>query len=155
MHFVTGGAFTGKRRWVTEYYQLDQSNDYKWFSAYQHDDLPGHWKSINESIVVVEGMETWIKHECKFGDWSDRSWMQWLEAMLVWENEKSRTCIIIGTDISKGIVPSMKWERDWRDQTGRWYQSITSNADQVDVIWNGLNLTLKEKGVKTHENLYT
>jgi len=63
---------------------------------------------------------------------------------LDWENAAKERCfILIGTDISKGIVPMEKKNRDWRDITGWVYQDIAAKAEKVDVIWYGISRKLK------------
>ncbi|WP_394172482.1 hypothetical protein [Guptibacillus hwajinpoensis] len=51
--------------------------------------------------------------------------------------------MIIGTDITQGILPFEREEQDWRELTGWAYQDLTDAADRVDVIWYGLNQQLK------------
>jgi adenosyl cobinamide kinase/adenosyl cobinamide phosphate guanylyltransferase len=36
--------------------------------------------------------------------------------------------------------------RLWRDVTGWAYQDLSAMADKVDVIWYGLNQTIKQTG---------
>ncbi|MBQ7558753.1 MAG: bifunctional adenosylcobinamide kinase/adenosylcobinamide-phosphate guanylyltransferase [Synergistaceae bacterium] len=54
-----------------------------------------------------------------------------------------RNSIIIGDEISGGVVPADKFERLWRDETGRVYKFLASEADIVDRIFAGLPLRLK------------
>ena len=60
---------------------------------------------------------------------------------------KSRTrkirIIVIGTDITKGIVPIEKENRVWRDLTGRVFQDTASICERVDLIWYGISKRLK------------
>ena len=51
--------------------------------------------------------------------------------------------ILIGTDITKGIVPIEAENRVWRDVTGRVYQDTVSICNRVDLIWYGINKRLK------------
>ena len=64
----------------------------------------------------------------------------WLE----WEKQNSqRKVILIGCDISKGIVPMSAKDRKWRDITGWVYQDVVEAAERVDVIWYGIVQKLK------------
>ena len=54
-----------------------------------------------------------------------------------------RSCVIIGDDISGGVVPVDAFARKWRDETGRVYQLLAREADIVDRIFAGLALRLK------------
>ena len=54
-----------------------------------------------------------------------------------------RDSILIGDEISSGVIPIEKFERQWRDETGRLYQFLAKEADTVDRIFAGLPLRLK------------
>ncbi len=57
MHFITGGAYNGKRQWVKRYYTLDHS---LWLSAY-NGSLPNKFEHTELPFtVIVEGVEQWI-----------------------------------------------------------------------------------------------
>ena len=57
--------------------------------------------------------------------------------------EPLRNAILIGDEISSGVIPVSKFERQWRDETGRLYQFLADNADIVDRVFVGLALRLK------------
>lgn len=145
MHFVTGGAFNGKRAWVKEAYR-DHADGVHWISAYNQDPLPRVLGEINHNIVIFEGAEAWLKELVReFTAAHCRDiWKRCLDNWLTWENEKrNRKVVVIGTDITKGIVPIEAVDRAWRDVTGWAYQDTASKAKNVDVIWYGLNQTIK------------
>jgi len=134
MHFVTGGAFNGKRAWVKKY----TNEDVHWVSSYQGEEFPTPFPFNGK--VVLEGMEQWTK-KCTREYWQDH-----LKHWEAWEKESpKRQVIIIGTDIMKGIVPMEKEDRNWRDLTGWVYQDIVYLSSRVDVIWYGINQTIKEE----------
>ena len=54
-----------------------------------------------------------------------------------------RNSILIGDEISSGVIPIEKFERQWRGETGRLYQFLAKEADTVDRIFAGLPLRLK------------
>ena len=54
-----------------------------------------------------------------------------------------RPCVIIGDEISGGVVPVDKFERLWRDSTGKLYQYLADEAEIVDRVFAGLPLRLK------------
>ena len=145
MHFITGGAFNGKRAWVKKTYQIEK--DESWLTAYENHPLP---RNIihNQDFLILEGIEIWLKLLTEQVDvqQSLEIWNSCLNDWLKWEKEKvSRNVIIIGTDITKGIVPVEKENRLWRDLTGWAYQDTAAKALKVDVIWYGINKTIKEK----------
>ncbi|MDM5327286.1 bifunctional adenosylcobinamide kinase/adenosylcobinamide-phosphate guanylyltransferase [Neobacillus sp. CF12] len=145
MHFITGGSFNGKRAWVKKTYGLTGT----WLSAYQDTPLTVNLAHINSDLLVLEGIEIWLKELTKTYD-SYRSreiWIQTLNQWLSWEEaEPQRKLVVIGTDITKGIVPVEKENRLWRDVTGWAYQDLAAKAEKVDVIWYGLNQTIKLTG---------
>ena len=65
--------------------------------------------------------------------------LEFFEARL----EILRNSILIGDEISSGVIPIEKFERQWRDETGRLYQFLAKEADTVDRIFAGLPLRLK------------
>lgn len=144
MHFVTGGAYNGKSKWVKNFYGLTE--DHCWKSAYDQQKIPLNVSRFYGEVVVLEGVEQWIKgltvdsghEECR------AIWQSLLGIWRSWESEQqARTVVIIGADITKGIVPMEKEDRDWRDLTGWAFQDLAAVADRVDVIWYGLNQQLK------------
>ena len=145
MHFITGGAFNGKRAWVKKTYQIEK--DESWLTAYENHPLP---RNIihNQDFLILEGIEIWLKLLTEQVDvqQSLEIWNSCLNDWLKWEKEKiSRNVIIIGTDITKGIVPVEKENRLWRDLTGWAYQETAAKSQKVDIIWYGINQTIKEK----------
>ena len=54
-----------------------------------------------------------------------------------------RESVIIGDEISSGVIPIDEFSRKWRDETGKLYQFLASEADIVDRIFAGLSLRLK------------
>ena len=57
--------------------------------------------------------------------------------------EVLKECIIIGDEITGGVVPVDEFERLWRDETGKVYQMLAHEADIVDRVFAGLSLRLK------------
>ncbi|WP_026566970.1 bifunctional adenosylcobinamide kinase/adenosylcobinamide-phosphate guanylyltransferase [Bacillus sp. UNC41MFS5] len=144
MHFIIGGAFNGKRAWVKNTYSRFENKH--WVSAYDGHSLPINLIDFDQGVVILEGVEIWLKDLTVTFD-ADKCreiWANCLEEWNTWENTaEHRKLIVIGTDITKGIVPMEVENRRWRDVTGWAYQDIASKAEKVDVIWYGLNQTLK------------
>lgn len=141
MHFVTGGAYNGKSKWVRSMY--DGGID--WRSAYKG----RSWNeaTFNENVIVLEGFEEWmVPLVAMREDFKDmrESVQSYLKSWIAWEREAlERKIIVIGTDITKGIVPSEKESRALRDAVGWAYQDLTAVAERVDVVWYGLNQQIK------------
>ena len=51
--------------------------------------------------------------------------------------------VIIGDEIGSGVIPIDKFERLWRDETGKIYQFLANEADIVDRVFAGLAIRLK------------
>lgn len=146
MHFVTGGSFNGKAKWVREQYQLSDSS-HLWVTAKEEKAITENFIDLTkDNIIVLEGIEWFLK------DFSSRlesiqvrlKWQTQLQDWLAWESkDRQRKLILIGTDISKGIVPLLPEDRKWRDVTGWAYQDTMKLAKQADLIWYGINKKLK------------
>ncbi len=144
MHFVTGGAFNGKRAWVKKTYP-----DACWLSAYENVPMPSLLNDIDKNLLVLEGIEIWLKELSDQNDanQSREIWKHHLEAWGDWEKANTkRQLVVIGTDITKGIVPMEKDNRLWRDVTGWAFQDLAAKAEKVDLIWYGIDQTLKPGG---------
>ncbi|WP_235816478.1 bifunctional adenosylcobinamide kinase/adenosylcobinamide-phosphate guanylyltransferase [Bacillus massilinigeriensis] len=101
---------------------------------------------IRENVLVYEGIEEWIKNlteqynvqECR------EKWLDFLKDCQIWEESSpNRKVVCIGVDITKGVVPMEKSDRQWRDITGWCYQDLVRVADRVDLIWYGINQRIK------------
>jgi adenosylcobinamide kinase / adenosylcobinamide-phosphate guanylyltransferase len=142
LHFITGGAFNGKRAWVRGNYGISGT----WLSAYQDHHLNADINQIESNLLVLEGIEIWLKElTTNYDSYRCREiWNTTINHWLIWEKaEFNRKLVVIGTDITKGIVPLEKENRLWRDVTGWAYQDLAAKADKVDIIWYGLNQTIK------------
>jgi adenosylcobinamide kinase / adenosylcobinamide-phosphate guanylyltransferase len=146
MHFITGGSFNGKSKWVKEYYQLEEAS-YRWISCYENSFPSDVAATIEgEDLFVIEGVEMLLKEWALMFDrtQSRKKWQLLLNQLAAWENQESRRrVILIGTDITKGIVPVSAKERKWRDLTGWAYQDAVKAAKRADLIWYGVSQKIK------------
>ncbi|MGY0691994.1 bifunctional adenosylcobinamide kinase/adenosylcobinamide-phosphate guanylyltransferase [Virgibacillus sp. FSP13] len=145
MHMVTGGAYNGKSAWVREFYQLNTTSNWHWISAYD-ETSPEDLAMLAQNLVVVNGIEQWVFEWLKtrsindireFGRSIISDWTNWEDA------KAGRKLVIIGSDISKGIVPMEQQMRAWRDVTGWFYQDLVEKCDRLDLIWYGVQKQLK------------
>lgn len=141
MHVVLGGAYNGKANWVRRTYNTDQT--VQWISAYEKEAFPERISTKN-SLLVIEGIEQWLYNEVTSGKWCRDNgttiiagWQAWVDA------HKERQLVVIGTDISKGVVPLKAEKREWRDMTGWFYQDLVKVCGRFDLIWYGINQRLK------------
>ncbi|PGY08462.1 adenosylcobinamide kinase /adenosylcobinamide-phosphate guanylyltransferase [Bacillus sp. OV166] len=144
MHFIIGGAFNGKRAWVKNTYTAYKNKH--WVSAYDNHSLPINLIDFGKDVMVLEGVEIWLKDLTATNDADQcrKIWNDCLENWLTWERiSEHHQLVVIGTDITKGIVPLEVENRLWRDVTGWAYQDIAAKSAKVDVIWYGLKQTIK------------
>lgn len=145
MHLVTGGAFNGKKQWVKEAYSLGEKR-HIWHSFYH----AGQLEKWTEPIVVLEGIERHVRRLVEKEEDAESArqvWNEQLTGWIDWESkEKNRQLILIGTDMTKGVVPANAFDRRWRDATGWCFQAAAKQACQVIQIWYGLPQIIKNKG---------
>lgn len=146
MHFVTGGAFHGKKRWVVDHYRINEATEYMWFDGYKAANR--YRQVINEledkQLLVVEAVNQVIVEILKSESDVSVAFENWFQEILAWEDkEAERQVVFIGTDIGKGIVPIEKHQRLVRDEVGRCFQHLASKATKVSLIWYGLQQPLK------------
>lgn len=145
MHVITGGAYNGKANWVRKTYELEHQ-PYTWLSAYRNTPCPDDLSPYDTPVIIIEGVEQWIKDKLdqKDSTFHREDGRVLIKRWLDWEKQdENRVLIIIGTDISKGIVPINQEDRLWRDLTGWFYQDLVNHADRFDVIWYGINQQFK------------
>lgn len=146
MHFVTGGAFNGKSSWVKAYYHVEAEACSNWFSSYRGDSLPEDLHSTAGLIVVLEGIEQWVKELLMEHDAESVRdiWRVSLQNWLQWErSQQGRVVCLIASDITKGIVPAVHEDREWRDTAGRVFQDTAAACEQVELVWYGIGRRLK------------
>ncbi len=145
MHFVIGGAFHGKKRWVVDQYCINPFNSI-WFNCYESitSFRSFEFSKLMANTVVIEGLEQLImNHDKSFGNLPN-VFQAWLQEILEWEKlNRNRQVIIIGTDIGKGVVPVEKKQRLDRDEVGRCFQLLTQQATEVSLIWYGIQQKIK------------
>ncbi|WP_217586156.1 bifunctional adenosylcobinamide kinase/adenosylcobinamide-phosphate guanylyltransferase [Lentibacillus saliphilus] len=144
MHVVTGGAYNGKTAWIKNHYMLE-SRVHQWISAHDGGSylLEQHISDFID-LIVLSDVEQWVWQWVQRGE-TDRQYGQdVLQRWLDWEKaEPNRVVIVIGADISKGIVPMEKADRQWRDLTGWFYQDLVEASERFDLIWYGVSKRLK------------
>ncbi len=118
-------------------------NHVQWISAYRDEPLPLHF---HEDTVVLQGIEAWIKRDAANQEAAAirMNWQEIIRKWRIWEEAKNdRRLILIGADITKGIVPIEVENRIWRDATGWVFQDIVAASSRVDIIWYGVSQQLK------------
>jgi len=94
--------------------------DAAWISVYDGKEL--EVPSESPLILIFEGIDEWVRQVVDPNLPADHLFQQIdgkIKRLLEWEKEREgRQLILIGTDISKGIVPIEKRDRLTRDVTG-------------------------------------
>lgn len=136
MDFVTGGAFNGKLDWVIRNYDSD-------CTILQTE---GELTNVDTNILIVDKLEDIIYKYCSDEADATSEWQSYYHALLEWERTAvSHQLIMIGTDITGGIVPVEQQDRLWRDKLGFVYQQLTKDAEHVFRVWFGIAQQLNYK----------
>ncbi|KUP08125.1 hypothetical protein Q73_07090 [Bacillus coahuilensis m2-6] len=141
MYFITGGAFNGKIEWTKN--NLVYTQNVKWVKEEESIFPLG---GEDNSTIVITNLEKRIY--CML-DQVDSSkiriiWVQMLLDLKNWElHGNNRHVLIIGNDITRGIVPMDASIRQFRDLVGWLYQDTVKYCDDVYKIWYGLPTKLK------------
>lgn len=144
MHVVTGGAYNGKWEFVKDLYDLTDEADFIKYSGYNKNKLPSDFSQIKTNYLIIQGIEVYVKSFFE----SEASVRSLTEKFVLschnWQElNPNGKLIIIGNDISKGVVPKEAEDRDWRDMTGLMYQRLVQVSERFDIIWYGINKQLK------------
>jgi adenosylcobinamide kinase/adenosylcobinamide-phosphate guanylyltransferase len=152
LHFVTGGAFNGKRKWVADSYKLQETQNYTWISPFRQgfDFVKLSDIAKFQTITIIEGLEELIKMGLEQDQTDLRiTWTTIFRQWLSWEQQNDHNIlIVIGSDITKGIVPIEKRDREWRDLVGWCYQDLMKICHRADLIWYGVAQPLKREDVR-------
>ncbi|MFC0271555.1 bifunctional adenosylcobinamide kinase/adenosylcobinamide-phosphate guanylyltransferase [Metabacillus herbersteinensis] len=142
MHFISGGAFQGKSKWVKEFYNLE-GIPYQWINGYTSEIYS--IEKAYQGIFVIEGVERFVRQLQM--DYGDQTRIEFSKNLLDWtkweELSNENKLILIGCDINKGVVPINRDDRLWRDLVGWCYQDIVKIANRVEIVWCGLGEQLK------------
>lgn len=87
------------------------------------------------SDAVIHDFQLWIRSLLKRGENPMVKTKEFIEA--------HPECIIICDEIGSGIIPADKFEREWREETGRVLVFLANKADRVERIMCGLGMRLK------------
>jgi adenosylcobinamide kinase / adenosylcobinamide-phosphate guanylyltransferase len=141
MHFITGGAFQGKRKWVKHHFSLDEQTC-TWVNGYEDEIVMIH---SSKPIMIIEGCEEIIRRSVQEDGLNARGkWSGLVQFYKQWQQQDSeRTVIFIGCDIGGGIVPMEAERRLWRDVVGWCYQDTARLCTSVTTIWAGIAQQLK------------
>ncbi|MFD2923724.1 bifunctional adenosylcobinamide kinase/adenosylcobinamide-phosphate guanylyltransferase [Halobacillus naozhouensis] len=134
MDFVTGGVYNGKLDWVLENYDSD-------YAILKENHRP---ETVDTPLMIVDKLEDRIYNFLRDQEEGVDKWQEYYHSLIKWEQTStSRKLVIIGTDITGGIVPIDQQNRLWRDKIGFIYQQLTKDAQRVFRVWFGIPQQLK------------
>lgn len=128
MHVVFGGLFNGKTDYVKQRYVVDSWIEDFWAVAVPTD-----------KTIVVQDFPLIAQPLCEIDEVEAAAQI----LARIEQFSQSNTVICICDDITRGVVPLDKVERQTRDILGRLYQQLFQQADSVTQIWYGLAKPLK------------
>ena len=131
MKLVIGGCFQGK----LEYVLKSHVTNYSVFEA----ELPGE-EQVQEATdmgktMIVNGFHKYMKN----GLWQGGNPEQEISDFV----SKVSDCIIISDEIGNGIVPTDRFEREYRERTGRILVELARQADEVMRVVCGIGQKIK------------
>lgn len=127
MYLITGGAYQGKSDYAVSAFKLKGKNiaDGKTVSF---DEINKYLCIKNFHILVRRMMES----------------VKTLEEMKIIVDSLDENTVIITDEIGNGIVPIDRFERDWREQTGRLCCYIASKSKKAVRLTGGIPVVIKD-----------
>lgn len=94
------------------------------------------------SVVLIDCLTLWLSNQL-FADRSDDEIRDATAAWLAAAKAHPGTVIIVANEVGQGLVPMDALSRRFRDEAGRLNQRVAAAADEVELRYFGLGLTLK------------
>jgi adenosyl cobinamide kinase/adenosyl cobinamide phosphate guanylyltransferase len=127
MKLIIGGYAQGKLTYVINKYNIEK--DKIWDS-----ELPKDIEDLNGTIVI-NNLNNWIKSQIKNNSNPEKEINNFIN--------NYPDCIIISDEIGNGIVPIDKFEREYRERTGRIQIELARNATEVERVICGIGQKIK------------
>lgn len=100
----------------------------------------------NAAVVLIDCLTLWLSNLI-LDHASDEqiacATQQWLRAVAI----HSGTVIVVANEVGQGIVPMDPLTRRFRDEAGRLNQRVAAAAQEVEVRFFGLGVTLKNEAI--------
>jgi adenosyl cobinamide kinase/adenosyl cobinamide phosphate guanylyltransferase len=127
MKLIIGGYAQGKLTYVINKYNIEKNKI--WDS-----ELPKDTEELNGTIVI-NNLNNWIKSQIKNNGNPEKEITNFIN--------NYPDCIIISDEIGNGIVPIDKFEREYREQTGRIQIELAKKATEVERVICGIGQKIK------------
>ena len=125
MVLIFGGSYQGKLDFAKENFEV---SDEDIFVCTQENEIDWSKK------VIYNADQAFLRHVREGKESRD---------VLAEHLDELKESIIIVNDISQGIVPMEREQRDWREMTGRAMLYISKQADEVYRVFCGLGSKIK------------
>lgn len=125
MVLIFGGSYQGKLDFAKENFEV---SDEDIFVCTQENEIDWSKK------VIYNADQAFLRHVRDGKESRD---------VLAEHLDELKESIIIVNDISQGIVPMEREQRDWREMTGRAMLYISKQADEVYRVFCGLGSKIK------------
>jgi adenosyl cobinamide kinase/adenosyl cobinamide phosphate guanylyltransferase len=127
MKLIIGGYAQGKLTYVINKYNIEK--DKIWDS-----ELPKDIEELNGTIVINH-LNNWIRLQIKNNGNPEEKITNF--------TKNYPDCIIISDEIGNGIVPIDKFEREYRERTGRIQIELARKATEVERVICGIGQKIK------------
>jgi adenosyl cobinamide kinase/adenosyl cobinamide phosphate guanylyltransferase len=127
MRLIIGGYAQCKLTYVINKYNIEKEKI--WDS-----ELPKDTEELNGTIVINQ-LNNWIKSQIKNNGNPEDKITNFIN--------NYPDCIIISDEIGNGIVPIDKFEREYRERTGRIQIELAKKATEVERVICGIGQKIK------------
>ena len=127
MKLIIGGFAQGKLDYVLTKYHLQENM--VWNGV-----LPDN-TALRDKQIIVNHFHQWVKQCILDGGCPEEEILSFLDD---YEN-----CIIICAEIGNGIVPTDKFEREYRERVGRILIELAKRAEEVERVLCGIGQKIK------------
>jgi adenosyl cobinamide kinase/adenosyl cobinamide phosphate guanylyltransferase len=127
MKLIIGGYAQGKLTYVINKYNIEKNKIWD-------GELPKDTEELNGTIVI-NNLNNWIKSQIKNNSNPEEKITNFIN--------NHPDCIIISDEIGNGIVPIDKFEREYRERTGRIQIELARKATEVERVICGIGQKIK------------
>ncbi|MDD6661777.1 MAG: bifunctional adenosylcobinamide kinase/adenosylcobinamide-phosphate guanylyltransferase [Lachnospiraceae bacterium] len=136
MKMVIGGTFQGKLAYAKERYQITDG----WVDGAQCE------VAALETCKGVYHFHELIRNMIQNSE-KEQSWItgaeDQAEAFAAWLYEKNPEIVIVTNELGYGIVPMDRFDREYREMTGRICTALAKRSEEVVRVACGLGLVIK------------
>ena len=135
MFVILGGAYNGKRKFVEQLIASKGDMELVEWSG----KLPSEFVPTTNKRYIISDFEKIISNFLALPELQAAEIITKLLFQLAKDNEVYCIC----TDMSRGVVPLERQDRQLRDISGRVYQKLCAEASDVIRVWYGIPQWIK------------